>query len=427
MPQSVTKLWDDSKGEVLPGVDRYLEVLKLVISDSYDRLYIVVDAWDEYPEEARGKLLDTITERIVPKKVSVLLTTRETWERHDDLKFTCNDCGFGASLLYYRCKCGKHDICQPCKDRGGECHNCAADSNTFTAPDLVVKDIRTPDDEIERFVRWDLGETLDEGSNRQGDERLKVRIVSSRLGRLCERSPDLKDDIPIKIRQQAKGMFLLAKLHLDTLKEKGTVNEVKRGLDSLSDLGSVTKIYENIFVRIQNKNRDDLDRAKKALLWVTSARRPLTVQELLHVLAIKSSQTTIDKGDLTDWDLIQNNTSGLIVKGAEIEDVDHEDPKHTVVSFAHRTAADFFLKNRSRLLEDTTSTEIEHIPTYLSFPALAKPCGGKEEDAEIDKRLEEFPFLAYASQYVSQTIRSKSHSNRTRRTKGSKKSNSDSG
>ena len=410
LPRSVTELWEDCKGETQPSVDKYLKVLKKVILDSYDRVYIVVDALDEFPEDTRGSLLTTLIKRIFPERVSVLLTTRDISERHDELRIICNVCGSGAKdprlLLYYRCKKCNHDICQPCKNNGEGCRKCGSSSQTLTAPNSVIIDIRSPDDEIERFVKWDLERVLGEGSDREGDERLGGgRIEGARLGGFCQRRPQLIVDIPIRIREQAKGMFLLAKLHLDTLKAKRTVKEVKKALDHLSDLDSVAKIYEGILLRIEGQHdKDDARLAKTALLWVVSARRSLTVRELLHALAIENCEGTIDEDDLTDWKTIQKVTLGLIVKGVGIEDVDRADPQTAVVSFAHRTAQDFFTRNRARLYSDTPSAEISSILTYLSFPHLAKPCQGIKEDAEINERLKDFPFLAYACQYVSKEI-----------------------
>ena len=225
-------------------------------------------------------------------------------------------------------------------------------------------------------------------------------MTRPRLARILARDPQLRIDIPIKIKRQAKGMFLLAKLHLDSLKRKGTPNQVRDALDHISDLDDISKIYEDMLARIRNNvDREDKALALKTLSWVVGAQRSLTVQELLHALAITPSRSEIASGDLEDWETLQNITFNLIVKGAGIEEVDRGDNQRTVVSFVHCTAQEFFLK---KLTTSTQATEIlTDTLTYLNFTALAEPCGGDREDAEIAGKLRTLPFAAYACQYVS--------------------------
>ena len=408
LPQSVTELYEKCKGEIQPSVDDYINVLKKEISNSYKRVFVVVDALDEFPEEVQDGLHKRL-EDLAPGKIGLLITSREIRDRRDDLGVFCSDCysdGKGEKLdLFYHCKVCNQDICQACKTQVGGRRKCGAAFCNLEAPTYVVKEIKTPDEEIKRFVDWELKRILAQGSSRQGDERTgSVQIGRARLGNFCDDAPELKVDIPTKITQEAQGMFLLAKLHLESLKRKRSAAQVREALDHLEKVDSVVKMYENMFDRVKGlEEREDVYLAKKALSWVVNAQRDLTVRELQHVLAIGTTGigTTISEVDLTKWKMIQSITSGFLVKASSIEDVGLEDDESAVVKFVHKTAQEFCWENRAKLFAETPSTEVTIILTYLSLPSLAKPCDGSEEDTEMEARLEQFPFFAYACQYVS--------------------------
>ena len=157
-------------------MNEYLEILRKLIHDSYDRVYLVVDALDEFPEGSRDILRQKLDE-IVPDKVSVLMTSREIMDTHDELAISCNGCGAGKEetklVLYYRCKDCKlnRDYCQDCKDQGT---TCGIPLHTLSAAKAVIRKIVTPDEEIERFVAWDLDTMIAQDNNGRGDKEQAV-------------------------------------------------------------------------------------------------------------------------------------------------------------------------------------------------------------------------------------------------------------
>ncbi|KAJ7336825.1 hypothetical protein DFH08DRAFT_706024 [Mycena albidolilacea] len=99
---------------------------------------------------------------------------------------------------------------------------------------------------------------------------VKARIKnSSRLQRILDNRPDLTEGIRPTIIRNIKGMFLLAKLHMDTLASKINAKEVQDTLQCLPK--TLAESYDNAMEQIEDCYRD---LAHSALSWVANAKRP---------------------------------------------------------------------------------------------------------------------------------------------------------
>lgn len=392
LPESVKELYRKSKGESRPSVNEFRETLSSVIDESYHRVYVVVDALDEFPEIDQAELLTTL-ETIEPKKVSLMIMSRPLDYRSQEKNVSCDVCTTLNLNLYFHCDtCPSFDLCQSCQDEG---KTCGFHGHEFEEPSFIVKEIRVPDKEIEAFVVWELERQLGFASSRSSDPRLgNAQIVSTRLYKNYLREPKLKDEIPPAVVGKANGMFLLAKLHLDSLKMKATPADVRRALKELSE--EIGNIYGKILQRIdEHSTKTDAALALKALSWVVCTRRPLTVPEFKQALAIQTSSTTIDPGEQVDLDILFKVTAGLITTGASTVD-----DSFNTVTLAHKTAYEYFEDKKQALFPPPALTNIARaILTYLNFPALSAPCADNRANADITLRLKKLPFLAYAAQF----------------------------
>ena len=392
LPESVKELHRKSKGEIRPSVDSFCTALSSEIGKSYERVYVVVDALDEFPEITQAELLTTL-EKIAREKISLLITSRPLDYRSQEMKVRCQECPKSNLNLYFHCNtCPSIDLCQSCWDEG---KTCGFPGHDFTEPPFVVKEIRAKDTEIEAFVVWELEKQLGLANSRHGDPRLgNVQLVSTRLYKNWLRDPKLKDEIPPAVVSKANGMFLLAKLHLDSLKMKATPADVRDALEELSE--EIGKIYGKIIQRIDEQNtKSDAALALKALSWVVCTHRPLTVPEFRQALAIKPTSTGVVAAQQVDLDILFRITAGLLTTGASTVEVDS-----TTVSLAHKTAYEYLREKQQTLFPPPALTNIaDSILTYLNFPALSIPSADTQANADISLRFHELPFLAYAAQY----------------------------
>ncbi|KAJ6521454.1 hypothetical protein DFH09DRAFT_215565 [Mycena vulgaris] len=134
---------------------------------------------------------------------------------------------------------------------------------------------------------------------------------SSRLLRHIENRPDLREEIETTIVRQSDGMFLLAKLHIDSLTTKHTVKAVRAALSNMPD--DLDSTYDEVVDRINRQSEDDKTLAWRTISWVTNAKRPLRPSELREALAVEPGTIELDPDNRLDMDTILSVCAGLIV------------------------------------------------------------------------------------------------------------------
>ncbi|KAF1970704.1 hypothetical protein BU23DRAFT_537789 [Bimuria novae-zelandiae CBS 107.79] len=225
------------------------------------------------------------------------------------------------------------------------------------------------------------------------DVRRYIAGQTHRLPRCIQRDPALQATIQDKLVEAVDGMFLLARLHTDSLLDKRTVKEVKLTLDRLSKgSAALNDAYNETIQRIDGQLDGDKERAKKVLSWITYARRPLTTTELCCALAVEPDEAELDPENMPDVEDLLSMCAGLII-------VDQES---AIVRLVHYTTQEYF----ERIRETWYSSAPLHIAsaclTYLSFDLFKT--GSCSSDKEFKERLEESKFLDYAAKYWGEHV-----------------------
>ncbi|KAL8893509.1 MAG: hypothetical protein Q9192_005193 [Flavoplaca navasiana] len=225
----------------------------------------------------------------------------------------------------------------------------------------------------------------------QASEEDVKRFVAGqiyRLPRCIQRDPVLQDLLQEKIVEAVDGMFLLARLHTDSLLDKRTVRDVKTTLVSLTKgAAALDAAYREALQRIEGQLDNDRKLAKRILLWITFAKRPLTTAELCCVLAVEPDIVEIDPEKVYNSEDLVSVCAGLVV-------VDQESG---VIRLVHYTAQEYFERTG-----DTWSPGGQlHITiaclTYLSFTTFRS--GNCITDKDFEERLQQHPFLDYAAKH----------------------------
>lgn len=351
-----------------------------------NRVYCVVDALDEC--SFRQELVSEIL-KLVPEKLSLLITSRQIDGESRGYTFNCDICGSTGNVIYYHCGiCNNEDfdLCVSCKEKNLWCKD---RSHTLSEPnDSVNIDIRTPDEDLERYVQWEISkETKDYGSKSWDARSYSSRPGTTRFGRKCQKDPDLLRRIPAVVVQKANGRFLYAKLFMDSLKSKQTLRHIQDTLDNFPD--EVNDIYTDILQRISDqKLAADRTLGLKSLSRIVCAHRPLSLSELQHVLAVEPGSTVFDRYLDYDQEEILSSTAGLVTV----------DSDKNAVRLVHATLQEYFHhgNNRNRWFPQAEVEMASACLTYLNFDDFSTL---SEREEEFDAQKEEYPFLAYASQY----------------------------
>jgi tetratricopeptide (TPR) repeat protein len=107
----------------------------------------------------------------------------------------------------------------------------------------------------------------------------------------------LKDKIISSLLNGADGMILWAELMLATLKRARNRNAVEKMLADLPF--GLNGIYKHTLIIIGRRLTDEeLSLRREILGWVTTATRPMTVEELSVALAIEPGSKALDEGEI---------------------------------------------------------------------------------------------------------------------------------
>ncbi|KAJ7241276.1 ankyrin repeat-containing domain protein [Mycena rebaudengoi] len=224
-----------------PSLDEVREILRSTVTE-YSKVFMIVDALDEYPEAHRYILLDALA--AMGESVSLMLTSRPNI----------------APEAFF--------------------------------PSASVLKIHATDEDIRRYVKGQIQNSF-------------------RLSKHAKTRPELHEEIETKIAKNADGMFLIAKLHIDSLATKSTVKAVRTALQNLPE--DLEQTYDEAMERINAQNKEDREIARRTLIWVANAKRSLTVVELQEALAIDPDSKALDADGLLDIEIILSVCVGLVI------------------------------------------------------------------------------------------------------------------
>jgi ankyrin repeat domain-containing protein 50 len=145
--------------------------------------------------------------------------------------------------------------------------------------------------------------------------------------------------------------------------------------------------YGQAFDRIEGQEDSDRELATRALCFIFCARRTLTLDELLHALSVELGDSEFCVDNCTNSQILLSLCAGLILVDETLGNV----------GLVHYTLQEYFQKHPKMLPESPNAMVAEACLTYLSFDAFdSGPCTDGES---LEKRLEEYCFLHYASSH----------------------------
>ncbi|KAJ6257088.1 Ankyrin-3 [Drechslerella dactyloides] len=197
--------------------------------------------------------------------------------------------------------------------------------------------------------------------------------------------PKLRNEIVDHITEVAGGMFLLARLQMDSVCAATTIREIRHALKTMpSDL---RRTFDVALERVQDQSKQHAALALRVLAWLTHARRPFSVEELCHGLAVEPDTSSLDDENLPAPKLLVNVCGGLV-------SIDRES---STIRLAHLTVQEYFKEMSPRLFGEIEVLIAESCVTYLLFDAFS--AGVCQDDESLEIRLQEYPFLRYSAKH----------------------------
>ncbi|KAJ7278167.1 hypothetical protein C8J57DRAFT_1576462 [Mycena rebaudengoi] len=300
-----------------PSADEMQGILSSAVAE-YSKVYIVIDALDEYPETKRHMLVKHLA--ALKPNINLLFTSRPH---------------ITPEMFF---------------------------------PNTPALEIRATEEDIRRYL----------------DAQIRN---SFRLSKHVQSRPELHQEIENKIIGNVDGMqvlvFLLAKLHIDSLTIKNTVKTVREALKNLPK--DLEHTYNEAMDRIEAQSEDDRNIARRVLIWIANAKRPLSVAELREAIAIEPGTKTLDQDSLLDLDIFLSVCAGLVV----INNADGS------VRFIHYTTQDYMDRLQTSKFPYAQTEIARGCLTYLLYDDFLQ----LPDSSDMDVLVEEHALLDYSFRY----------------------------
>ncbi|KXH49871.1 hypothetical protein CNYM01_08064 [Colletotrichum nymphaeae SA-01] len=306
-----------------------------IISSCYERVFIVVDALDECDRNARQTFLREIRRLQQRSQVNIFATTREIPEILGSKEF--------ANSISVEIRAIKEDVLRYTSDRMTH---------------------------MQSFVRNNL---------------------------------DLQNEIRDTIAEKVNGMFLLARLLIDAWSNKLSPKELKKALkafgETIEKANIYSAVYDEAMNRIRSQPSEHVELALEVLSWTTGAKRPLTVKELQHALAVEEGETDIDQDNIIPVETMISVCAGLVTVSER---------SGGVIRLVHQTTQEYFERKRHQFFPEIDSQMAMACTNYLSIKNVYKLPGNYNSyvnnfDFERrdwhDHRYKSAPFFDYATIY----------------------------
>ncbi|KAK1499751.1 hypothetical protein CTAM01_06945 [Colletotrichum tamarilloi] len=308
-PQSLETLYDKHQKRKTSRSTQETIDLLQVLSSCYERTFIVVDALDECDRNARQAFLPEILRLQQRSQVNIFATTREIPEILESKEF--------ENSISVEIRANQEDVLRYTSDRMAR---------------------------MQSFVRNNL---------------------------------DLQKEIRHTIAEKVNGMFLLARLLIDAWSNKLSPKELKKALKVFGETSEKANIYSAVYNEAMNRIRsqpsEHVELALNVLSWTTGAKRPLTIEELQHALAVEEGETNIDQDNII--------------------------PVETMIS----TTQEYFERKRHQFFPDIDSQIAIACTNYLSIKNVYK-LPRDYDFYEYDSA----PFFNYAALYWAEHTRESS-------------------
>ncbi|KAH6909872.1 hypothetical protein BKA70DRAFT_1041891, partial [Coprinopsis sp. MPI-PUGE-AT-0042] len=153
---------------------------------------------------------------------------------------------------------------------------------------------------------------------------------------LLERAgPSLREQIVSSIKKNCGGMFLHASLQMDALCECISTQEVMQTLEAFPS--RIEDVYIQTWHRILGQKQNQVLIAKALLVWVLSASRPMTIEELEYAVATSPDTYKFEPNQIVPGRTLMSLCCGLVTFEGESRLVRlvHYTAKNTLQGLLH--------------------------------------------------------------------------------------------
>jgi ankyrin repeat protein len=175
--------------------------------------------------------------------------------------------------------------------------------------------------------------------------------------------------------------FLLPALQIREILDQVTKSDVRRALRNLS--ADISEAFKSTIDRIKGQSGSRRNLAFRTLMFISHAKRSLTIDELRHALAVRMEEENLDRDNLLSLKTILDSCNGLV-----------EVVESSKLRFVHFTLEEY-LRTDHGLFENGDLEITKVCLRYMTLEPLKTLPWTNRND--FDRALADFPFLDYSS------------------------------
>ncbi|KAJ6211831.1 ankyrin repeat-containing domain protein [Bipolaris maydis] len=179
-----------------------------------------------------------------------------------------------------------------------------------------------------------------------------------RLPGFVRKDVRLQDEVISSIVAAVQGMFLLAKLHLNSMIGKRSKKALRTSLHNLATgSNAYDSVYEDAMLRIEGQLHDQRELAKEALAFLTCTKHHFSKLDLEMALGAESGNSDIDPDNFPDIYDVVTACAGLVTVNEESD----------TVGLAHYTTQEYLERTQQRWFPDAQALITDSCLSYLYF------------------------------------------------------------
>jgi len=175
------------------------------------------------------------------------------------------------------------------------------------------------------------------------------------------------------------------------LLDQTSVCDIRQSLNALPS--NTEDIYRHILARCEQQPRNRASLAKRVLMWLSYASRPLTVVEIQHAVAIDLNASEWNQDRLPPAHFIQDVCMGFVTV----------DPIRQLVLLRHASLTYYLNEFRDKLFSKGGAIVATGCLLYLTYTRIDE--GPTSTLSGFQSRLKDYPFLQYCAYYWGTHIR----------------------
>lgn len=180
-------------------------------------------------------------------------------------------------------------------------------------------------------------------------------------------------------------------LQIHAVLDSVSAGEMEEALDTMPQ--GLDDAFEETLQRIQVQPENRKTLAMNTLMWISHASRPLLMRELVDVLAIKSSERSLNKRNRPSQRLVLECCFGLVTL----------DEESSVIRLVHYSVQEYLLEHRAGIFPSGEESVAEKCLRYLLCSAFST--GSCPDEGTIEACLTDYPFYRYTCRYWGHHVR----------------------